>query len=774
MAFKAFEDEEKNGYSFSNTQYVTLSEDSVSSNSVHFLTGIRTLGKIDTLSDNESEYNTFNLNQKEEIKYKFDFTSIPLLGQALSADLITGVYSSTADQYYEGVTGTNIIRQQNVFDHVFGYLYRPDNNYDPSTTALRSSSTSVDVSVLRLINLKRSILFDGIKQSTFAMEFNRGIPPSVTGYTLGPSAETTYINSNVTGFTAAIDMKNPFGGEAGNSTKSFFAVPMNMTPYKGEENIDNIVDGITIEAVIRPHKSDSVIFFRRLANATDTLTKDKFIKLELTKSPNGLQEAFRFLIRNTATYPSNSDVYANRVESNFSESFAESNIQASGLFTPEDVGINLFDGQFHHIVVSWSVDELGEGAGDNSELGSGVVTGYIDGYKLFNKEQVSPRLSGSDGAKGPVLQSNMLDQRIPIRKHRLRSTDVADAPKNNNIYIGISNYNRSNGDSTGDIGNIASIEDQKIDGAFDGQIQNIRVWNHRLKDGTTSVNHNTGTLLIDPSPDQAAATASLGLSYRNFYHSSLTSTSASNIVGWWRFNNLGSTTAFDLAGGLSANEAAMTNDPFGNLSSLTGYSTGNAYMKLYDTRDILLSVSGNDFTDESASSINRTFLYYDQKDVVNPVDNDLNQGRVVRKNIENKINKTGTIFYDTGQIVIDNADPNTTVDFTWPTSGNEFGFSVTSDDQTAFNIERVKYVSNSDQGRLLLDAAALGEEYNYSSNKTSLNPETKETIFENPTTFITSVGLYNDEGDLLAVSKLSRPIRKDSSIRADIQIKLDF
>ena len=102
----------------------------------------------------------------------------------------------------------------------------------------------------------------------------------------------------------------------------------------------------------------------------------------------------------------------------FSEDFSKENVQASGLFVPGDVGVDLFDGDFHHIVVSWDVYEIEDLIAYNSaERGAGVVMGYIDGYKLANKEEVFPRLSGADAAGGPSLQANMVDQRIPIKQY---------------------------------------------------------------------------------------------------------------------------------------------------------------------------------------------------------------------------------------------------------------------------------------------------------------------------------------------------------------------
>jgi hypothetical protein len=45
---------------------------------------------------------------------------------------------------------------------------------------------------------------------------------------------------------------------------------------------------------------------------------------------------------------------------------------------------------------------------------------------------------------------------------------------------------------------------------------------------------------------------------------------------------------------------------------------------------------------------------------------------------------------------------------------------------------------------------------------------------KDPKTFITTVGLYNNENDLLAIAKLSKPIIKSDSREALIKVKLDF
>ena len=44
----------------------------------------------------------------------------------------------------------------------------------------------------------------------------------------------------------------------------------------------------------------------------------------------------------------------------------------------------------------------------------------------------------------------------------------------------------------------------------------------------------------------------------------------------------------------------------------------------------------------------------------------------------------------------------------------------------------------------------------------------------NPTTYITGVGLYNTVGELVAVAKLSSPIKKNFAAESTIKVKLTY
>ena len=73
---------------------------------------------------------------------------------------------------------------------------------------------------------------------------------------------------------------------------------------------------------------------------------------------------------------------------------------------------------------------------------------------------------------------------------------------------------------------------------------------------------------------------------------------------------------------------------------------------------------------------------------------------------------------------------------------------------------------------------ARNSEFNYSSNPSFISSSTGGILYDsfitNPTTYITTVGLYNDSQELLATAKLSRPLEKDFTKELLVRVKLDF
>ena len=73
---------------------------------------------------------------------------------------------------------------------------------------------------------------------------------------------------------------------------------------------------------------------------------------------------------------------------------------------------------------------------------------------------------------------------------------------------------------------------------------------------------------------------------------------------------------------------------------------------------------------------------------------------------------------------------------------------------------------------------AKNAEYNFSNNPSYVTGSTgqlrQQTFVGDPKTYITTVGLYNNDNELLAIAKLSKPLLKSFSNEILIKVKLDF
>jgi hypothetical protein len=73
---------------------------------------------------------------------------------------------------------------------------------------------------------------------------------------------------------------------------------------------------------------------------------------------------------------------------------------------------------------------------------------------------------------------------------------------------------------------------------------------------------------------------------------------------------------------------------------------------------------------------------------------------------------------------------------------------------------------------------ARNSEFNYSENSSFISGSTGEVIYNNfinhPQVYITTVGMYNDSNELVAVAKLSKPLLKDFTKECLLRVKLDF
>jgi len=68
-------------------------------------------------------------------------------------------------------------------------------------------------------------------------------------------------------------------------------------------------------------------------------------------------------------------------------------------------------------------------------------------------------------------------------------------------------------------------------------------------------------------------------------------------------------------------------------------------------------------------------------------------------------------------------------------------------------------------------------EFNYTTNPSFIDTRGNlrfQSMTDQPTVYITTVGLYSDGGELLAVAKLSKPLAKDFTKESLIKVKIDY
>ena len=142
----------------------------------------------------------------------------------------------------------------------------------------------------------------------------------------------------------------------------------------------------------------------------------------------------------------------------------------------------------------------------------------------------------------------------------------------------------------------------------------------------------------------------------------------------------------------------------------------------------------------------------------------------------------GFVYPDAGFIIL-NAD---CLDTTSSLGGCTLGTTTTADNEAKNPIKLQEALKAG--GSFILDSQediaskfyfirVFNQDFNYTTNDSFTTNDgtlTFDSMIDNPQTYITTVGLYNNNQDLLAVAKLSQPLPKNFTKEALIKVKLDY
>tara|TARA_Y100001938_G_scaffold146136_2_gene224374 strand:+ start:5150 stop:6193 length:1044 start_codon:yes stop_codon:yes gene_type:complete len=145
----------------------------------------------------------------------------------------------------------------------------------------------------------------------------------------------------------------------------------------------------------------------------------------------------------------------------------------------------------------------------------------------------------------------------------------------------------------------------------------------------------------------------------------------------------------------------------------------------------------------------------------------------------------GVVFYQAGIVVLSSSAFGSIPQFHpnggggWWTVHNTMTSASISGacDSVRRRIENVSFNNTTEINSKIYFCRVPHNKYNYSSNPTYTSGSkirVKEVASDAPRAYITTVGLYNSQNELLATAKLSEPLMKDPSNELILRVRLDY
>ncbi len=160
------------------------------------------------------------------------------------------------------------------------------------------------------------------------------------------------------------------------------------------------------------------------------------------------------------------------------------------------------------------------------------------------------------------------------------------------------------------------------------------------------------------------------------------------------------------------------------------------------------------------------------------------------------VTASGVIFYQAGVIVLTSSFTKTPAG-SGLTAATASMFSASGGGPTSYNaletmitgtisgacdvlrrrIQNISFNNTTEINSKIYFCRVPHNKYNYSSNPTYTSGskiQVKDLASDPPISYITTVGLYNSQNELLATAKLSEPLKKDPTNELTLRVRLDY
>ena len=145
----------------------------------------------------------------------------------------------------------------------------------------------------------------------------------------------------------------------------------------------------------------------------------------------------------------------------------------------------------------------------------------------------------------------------------------------------------------------------------------------------------------------------------------------------------------------------------------------------------------------------------------------------------------GVVFYQAGVMVLTSSIWAGTTDFFSESAGARTfdqqlvsGSISGSADSLRHRLFNLQFNNTTEINSSVYFCRASHNKFNYSSNPTYLNSSAIRVKNNNrdnpPVAYVTTIGLYNSQNELLAVAKLSEPLKKDPTNELTLRVRLDY